>query len=375
MAFAPDYVTLGSLLRLLHGDSPPGAITIDEYKPRTRTRTSPTRPAAGTSCSSRTPAIESQRRPAAVRARRLPLHRNRRRRRRGRSRPRRPEPEAPSPARSSASIHAERDGERTRSRPTTRSTASRRVAARSGPTVSATPGASRSTARPATSRSATSARTSGRRSTSARAPRAMAAARTTAGAAARGATTSSRTNEPPCTGLRRRSSPSRSHRVPAWLARLLDHRRLCRPRPGAPASSAATSTATTARRRSGTSSSRFPTRRATRTPGENVSALYTFGEDACARVYAGSGTGAVYRLVPTTPPPPPHDCTPRGGTLLGVIQDEGGSEISLRDPQGTTSTAARCRRGRTPCRSTTPRRCTTSTSRGRACSACRRRTA
>ena len=68
--------------------------------------------------------------------------------------------------------------------------------------------------------------------------------------------------------------------------------------------------------------------------GENVGSLYTFGEDACARVYAGSGTGAVYRLIPTDPPPPPDLCQPRGGTLIGSIDDEPGQEISLRDPQG-----------------------------------------
>ena len=63
--------------------------------------------------------------------------------------------------------------------------------------------------------------------------------------------------------------------------------------------------------------------------GEDVPSLYTWGEDACARVYAGSGNGTVYRLSSPFPPPPSHDCTPRGGTLIGVIQDEGGSEISL----------------------------------------------
>ena len=68
--------------------------------------------------------------------------------------------------------------------------------------------------------------------------------------------------------------------------------------------------------------------------GEDVPSLYTWGEDACARVYAGSGGGAGYRLIPTCPPPPPDVCEPRGGTLIGVIQDEGDSEISLRDPQG-----------------------------------------
>ncbi len=68
--------------------------------------------------------------------------------------------------------------------------------------------------------------------------------------------------------------------------------------------------------------------------GENVNSLHTFGEDACARVYAGSGSGTVHRLIPTTPPPPPHDCTPRGGTLIGFIGDEGAGEISLLDPQG-----------------------------------------
>jgi hypothetical protein len=42
--------------------------------------------------------------------------------------------------------------------------------------------------------------------------------------------------------------------------------------------------------------------------GEDVSSLYSFGEDACARVYAASGQGPVYRLTPPTPPPP--TCTP-----------------------------------------------------------------
>jgi hypothetical protein len=46
--------------------------------------------------------------------------------------------------------------------------------------------------------------------------------------------------------------------------------------------------------------------------GEDVSSLYSFGEDACARVYAASGEGPVYRLVPPTAPPPPSTCTPVG---------------------------------------------------------------
>ena len=57
-------------------------------------------------------------------------------------------------------------GARTRSRPTTRSSAGAGAAARSTPTACATRGASRSIARPATWRSATSARTRSRRSTS-----------------------------------------------------------------------------------------------------------------------------------------------------------------------------------------------------------------
>ena len=68
--------------------------------------------------------------------------------------------------------------------------------------------------------------------------------------------------------------------------------------------------------------------------GEDIGGLFTFGEDACARVYAGAGSGLVYRLIPTNPPPPPDVCAPRGGTLIGSIDDETGQEISLRDPQG-----------------------------------------
>ena len=45
--------------------------------------------------------------------------------------------------------------------------------------------------------------------------------------------------------------------------------------------------------------------------GEQVSSLFSFGEDACARVYAASGSGPVYRLSATAAPAPP--CSPVGG--------------------------------------------------------------
>jgi hypothetical protein len=66
--------------------------------------------------------------------------------------------------------------------------------------------------------------------------------------------------------------------------------------------------------------------------GEDVSSLTSFGEDACARVYAASGSGTVYRLTQGAPPPPSASCTPVGGSLIGSVGP--GSQISLRDPQG-----------------------------------------
>ena len=111
---------------------------------------------------------------------------------------------------------------------------------RSGPTACATPGASRSTARPATSTSATSARTRSRRSTSA-SPRG-AGARTTAGTSWRARAASARHAAAPPRGLTlpvRRIRPRR---------RLLDHRRRRLPRlPHARLRGARTSTATSAR--------------------------------------------------------------------------------------------------------------------------------
>ena len=43
--------------------------------------------------------------------------------------------------------------------------------------------------------------------------------------------------------------------------------------------------------------------------GDSVSSLFSFGEDACARVYAASGNGPVYRLAPTGAPSAPT-CSP-----------------------------------------------------------------
>ena len=60
---------------------------------------------------------------------------------------------------------------------------------------------------------------------------------------------------------------------------------------------------------------------------------YTFGEDACARVYAGAGSGNVYRLIPT------NRLRRRSArlhaarrTLIGIIEDDGGR--SPARPQG-----------------------------------------
>ena len=97
MAFAPDYVTSGLFYVYYTQQTPDlGAITIDEY------RRSDANPDLADPSSRRErparfhhPRGESQRRPAPVRPRRLPLHRHRRRRRRRRSRPRRPEPQRP----------------------------------------------------------------------------------------------------------------------------------------------------------------------------------------------------------------------------------------------------------------------------------------
>ena len=88
-----------------------------------------------------------------------------------------------------------------------------------------------------------------------------------------------------------------------WRRRLLlDHRRLRRARPrAADARSAATSTATTARRRCARSTSR--TRPATPPTGLSVPDLSSFGEDACGRILVVSLAGPVYRLVDGTPSP------------------------------------------------------------------------
>ena len=107
---------------------------------------------------------------------------------------------------------------------------------------------------------------------------------------------------PLCLGPPPPVSPSRS-RVPARRERLLITRRLRSSRSRLPRWSAATCTATLRVLRSGTSSSgaRRAGRRRIR---RGRASLYTSGEDACARVYAGSGNGAVYRLIRPFPPPP-----------------------------------------------------------------------
>ena len=65
-----------------------------------------------------------------------------------------------------------------------------------------------------------------------------------------------------------------------------------------------------------------------------MGSLYTFGEDACARVYAGSGSGAVYRLISTDPASAAGRLPAARRDADRLIDDEPGQEISLRDPQG-----------------------------------------
>jgi glucose/arabinose dehydrogenase len=65
------------------------------------------------------------------------------------------------------------------------------------------------------------------------------------------------------------------------------------------------------------------------TTGDTVSSLFSFGEDACARVYAASGLGPVYRLGPAQAS---AACSPVGGTLIASVGP--GSELMVRDPQG-----------------------------------------
>ena len=104
--------------------------------------------------------------------------------------------------------------------------------------------------------------------------------------------------EPLCVGPPPPVSPSPSTST-RTAQRLLDHGRAtwsatrrCR------RSSAATSTATTARAALAHPAP-GPDAQGDTNSGENVSSLYTWGEDACARVYAGSGSGASI-AIPTT---------------------------------------------------------------------------
>ena len=135
-----------------------GALQIREFQ---RSASDPNRAEPGLGrlvINQAAPAVrQPQRRPAPVRRRRAAL-RGLRRRRRGR-RPRRQRPEPRHAARQAHPHRPAHSAARpTRSRPATRSRAPPAGATRSGPTGCATPTASRSTARPATSGSATSGR-------------------------------------------------------------------------------------------------------------------------------------------------------------------------------------------------------------------------
>ena len=121
-----------------------------------------------------------------------------------------------------------------RSRRAIRSSGSQACSRRSGPSASATPGASHSTARPATSRSPTSARAPGRRSTSRRADRAQ--GRSTAGTPSRGPRGSRRSRCPArhtcrrCSCGRIRRATARSRAATSSAPRPAFARRAVRPR-------------------------------------------------------------------------------------------------------------------------------------------------
>ena len=199
-----------------------------------------------------------------------------------------------------------RAGGPTRSRRQTPSSGRPVRGRRSGLTACAIPGASRSIERRATSRSPTLGRTPGRRSTSFLRAQALAAAPTSAGSASRGGTspaTTRRTAVPalpttrrPCTST---DTPAASRsRAVTWCATptlpALAGRYVYGDALSTPLWSAVLQT---------------PTAADDRQLGLNVGDLYSFGEDACGRVYAASGGGSVQRLKASGSPSAPT-CTP-----------------------------------------------------------------
>ena len=159
------------LLRLLHGQRSAGHARGSHHRRIPRSPQTPTRRSAGPDGSlalDPTPARQPQRRPAAVRAGRLPLHRDRRRRRRRRPGPRRPGLRRRCSASSCGSTRAPSGAAPYTIPPTTPSSARRRARGDLGVRA---PQPVALLVRPPDwrpRRSATSGRTPGRRSTSRR---------------------------------------------------------------------------------------------------------------------------------------------------------------------------------------------------------------
>ena len=287
IAFAPDYPKSGLLLRRLHrhrrrhagGRVPPLASDPLVADPQSA------RVVLGVD----QPYAEPQRRPASCSGPTGPaVHRPRRRRLGGRPGAQRPGPlhaARQDPAHRPAPLGRKRP---TRSPTTTRSSAGRAPGPRSTPTGCATRGASPSIA--ATGGAGDRRRGPGRvRGGRPRRPRARARARTSAGRPTRDSTASTTTRAPRTRSRRcSRLQPRR---------RLLDHRRLRRPRPR-PALALRPLPLRRLLRRSAAQLHAAPGRRATddRALGVQVPSLSSFGEDDAGHIYATSLAGPVYRL-------------------------------------------------------------------------------
>ena len=290
VALAPDYASNGRLYVVLHPAGRRRADSSGTFRSTSsRHRATGRARAPDGRCSRSTnPSAQPQRRPAAVRPRRLPLHRHRRRRRPRRSRER-PGRSSRCSASSCASTRGRaRPGLRTRCRPATRSPGRRRPPTRSGATACETRGASPSTG--VTGAPADRRRRPGRLGGGrlrARRPRAGAAS-TSAGTAARAA----RLRAPSRAPAARDATPTRSRvREPVPVAPRSPAATSSATR-ASPTSTAATCSPTSARARSARS---IPgaARRARRRPIEpaRVGTPGSFGEDSCGRLYVASLAG------------------------------------------------------------------------------------